>query len=280
MSRGRARPRRERPHVVVGDVAGAGAPEQVLEQDQHGLRKAREVDALDASVSSRNKSTGPSAVSSRRSRPGEVAAHRCISPSDIEGRLPCSHGHGPRPGNRRRRRASTAAATASRGARSIIEPRCRRPRSRPCAGARARRRCVARVSSGTASRAASALGGGSHRGSPAWSGGLGRAAQIGSTIGTTSMPSRARITLIDRSATSSSPRDKRIRAAVDRPQTRRRRRLAGHGVLGPLPDGELPGSPRPLAAPRRRRRSRSPLAASSASSSSSRSASSRPAARP
>ena len=38
---GRARPRGERAHVVVADVARARAPQEVLEQDQHGLRQPR-----------------------------------------------------------------------------------------------------------------------------------------------------------------------------------------------------------------------------------------------
>ena len=41
---GRARPGRERSHVVVGDDAVLPA-EEVLDQDQHGLRKLREIDA-------------------------------------------------------------------------------------------------------------------------------------------------------------------------------------------------------------------------------------------
>ena len=61
--------RGERAHVVVGDVAGTGAAQQVLEQDQHGLREPGEVACTSASTSSRHRSIGPSAVSNRPRAP-------------------------------------------------------------------------------------------------------------------------------------------------------------------------------------------------------------------
>jgi hypothetical protein len=75
---GGAGPPGERSDVVFGDVAGAAAPQQVLEEDQDGLREPREVgiepiqpEEIDVAVG------GLQPLSSI----GEVAAHRCISPS-------------------------------------------------------------------------------------------------------------------------------------------------------------------------------------------------------
>ena len=39
----RSGPRCQRADIVVGDVAGTGAPEQILQQDLDGLREARDV---------------------------------------------------------------------------------------------------------------------------------------------------------------------------------------------------------------------------------------------